>query len=185
MSKKVYKTWGTCCYISFVPLHLSEIEEDLTYVPSTPMLSKRNPRQKVAHTLSFVDFFLFITHPCKAKHGLKLFWKFYYYIQKFTGGTHHLFTIMNTQKKGNLQFCFPGLLGIYRNPSVKIQIMGGKHYLRCEGKTLLGIVNKLFVFKFVDNAQQCFAFTPQAMFLAHNLNFYWRWRWWDWIQATF
>ena len=27
--------------------------------------------------------------------------------------------------------------------SVKIQIMDGKVYLKCEGKTLLGIVNKL------------------------------------------
>ena len=33
------------------------------------------------------------------------------------------------------------------SPSVKIQIMGGKVCLRCKGKTLLGIVNKLFVFK--------------------------------------
>ena len=31
--------------------------------------------------------------------------------------------------------------------SVKIQIMGGKVCLRCKGKTLLGDVNKLFVFK--------------------------------------
>ena len=29
-------------------------------------------------------------------------------------------------------------------PSVKIQIMGGKVCLRCKGKTLLGIVNKLW-----------------------------------------
>ena len=29
------------------------------------------------------------------------------------------------------------------SPSVKIQIMGGKICLRCKGKTLLGIVNKL------------------------------------------
>ena len=42
------------------------------------------------------------------------------------------------------------------SPSVKIQIMGGKFCLRCKGKTLLGIVNKLFQ-KFVDNTQQCFA----------------------------
>ena len=52
----------------------------------------------------------------------------------------------------------------------------------------MGDVNKLFAFKillFVDNAQQCFAFTPQANFPAHNLNFHWRWRWWDQIQATF
>ena len=42
--------------------------------------------------------------------------------------------------------------------SVKIQIMGGKVCLRHTGKTLLGIVNKLFCFqKFVDNTQQCFA----------------------------
>ena len=33
--------------------------------------------------------------------------------------------------------------------------------------------------KFVDNAQQCFAFTPQGNFSTHNLNFYWRWSWWD------
>ena len=30
------------------------------------------------------------------------------------------------------------------SPSVKIQIMGGKVCLRCKGKTLLGIVNKLW-----------------------------------------
>ena len=29
------------------------------------------------------------------------------------------------------------------SPSVKIQIMGGKICLRCKGKTLLGVVNKL------------------------------------------
>ena len=29
------------------------------------------------------------------------------------------------------------------SPSVKIQIMGGKVCLRCKGKTLLGVVNKL------------------------------------------
>ena len=56
------------------------------------------------------------------------------------------------------------------SPSVKIQIIGGK----------------VFCFqKFVDNAQQCFAFTPQANCPAHNLNFHWRWRWWDQIQAIF
>ena len=29
------------------------------------------------------------------------------------------------------------------SPSVKIQIIGGKVYLSCKGKTLLGVVNKL------------------------------------------
>ena len=33
------------------------------------------------------------------------------------------------------------------SPSFKIQIMGGKVCLRCTGKTLLGVVNILFVFK--------------------------------------
>ena len=38
----------------------------------------------------------------------------------------------------------------------------------CKGKTLLGIVNKLFYFqKFVDNRKQCFAFTPQPNFPTH------------------
>ena len=54
------------------------------------------------------------------------------------------------------------------SPSMKIQIIGGKVYLRCKGKTLQGDVNKLLKTK---NAQQCFAFTPQANFRAHNLNF--------------
>ena len=35
------------------------------------------------------------------------------------------------------------------SPSVKIQVMGGKVYLRSKGKTLLGDVNNLFVFKSV------------------------------------
>ena len=38
---------------------------------------------------------------------------------------------------------------------------------------------------FIANAQQCFAFTPQANFPTHNLNLQWRWRWWNQIQATF
>ena len=49
------------------------------------------------------------------------------------------------------------------SPSVQIQIMGGKVCLRRKGKTLLGIVNKLFICKnclvFVDNIQHCFDFT--------------------------
>ena len=32
-------------------------------------------------------------------------------------------------------------------PSVKIEIMGGNVCLRFKGKTLLGVVNKLFVFR--------------------------------------
>ena len=49
-------------------------------------------------------------------------------------------------------------------PSVKIQIMGGKVCLRCKGKTLLGVVNKLLKNnKFGDiTRQQCFALLPQV-----------------------
>ena len=40
-----------------------------------------------------------------------------------------------------------GNLDSIPSPSLKILIMGGKSSLRCKGKTLLGDVNKLFVFK--------------------------------------
>ena len=60
------------------------------------------------------------------------------------------------------------------SPSVKIQIIGGKVCLKHKGKTLLADVNiSTFCFKkFVDNAQQHLAFTPQANFPAYNLNFH-------------
>ena len=58
------------------------------------------------------------------------------------------------------------------SPSVKIQIMGGKVCLRCKGKTLLGVVNKLLkIKKFVDITQQCFALLSQVNFPANNLNY--------------
>ena len=70
------------------------------------------------------------------------------------------------------------------SPSVKIQIMGGKVCSRCKGKTLLG--QQVFQNnKFVDITQQCFALLLQVNFPANNLNFHWRWRWWDRIQAVF
>ena len=59
------------------------------------------------------------------------------------------------------------------SPLVKIQIMGSKACLRCEGKTLL------------DITQQCSALLPQVNFPANNLNFHRRRRWWDQIQAIF
>ena len=59
------------------------------------------------------------------------------------------------------------------SPSVKIQIMVGKVCLRYKGKTLLGDVNKLFVFKsLLTTPSNVFALTPQAKFPAHNLNFH-------------
>jgi len=38
-----------------------------------------------------------------------------------------------------------GSLDSIPSPSMKIKIMGGEVCLRCKGKTLLGLVNKLFV----------------------------------------
>ena len=50
------------------------------------------------------------------------------------------------------------------SPSVKIQITGGKVFLRCKGKTLLRVVNKLLkTKKFADITQQCFAFWEGEM----------------------
>ena len=70
-----------------------------------------------------------------------------------------------------------GSLDSIPSPSMKIQIMGGKVCLRCKGKILLGVVNKLVkqTFenkKFVDITQQCFALLAQVNFPAHNLNFH-------------
>ena len=58
--------------------------------------------------------------------------------------------------------------------------MGRKVYLRLWGKTLLGDVNKHSFWKV---CWQCP--TPPANFPTHDLNFHWRWRWWDKIQAIF
>ena len=39
------------------------------------------------------------------------------------------------------------------SPLVEIQIMGGKICLMCKGKTLLGVVNKLFVFNLYTSSK--------------------------------
>ena len=65
------------------------------------------------------------------------------------------------------------------SPSVNIQIMGGTVCLRCKGKTLLGVVNKLL--KTISWFTSPSNVLPQVNFPANNLNFYCRWRWWDQI----
>ena len=58
-------------------------------------------------------------------------------------------------------------------PSVEIQIMGMKVCLRCKGRTLLAVVNKLFVFKkILTSPSNVFALLPQVNFHANNLNFH-------------
>ena len=51
------------------------------------------------------------------------------------------------------------------SPSVKIQIMGRKVCLRHKGKPLMGIVNKIFIFKSLLTTMFCLYTFP-----AHNLN---------------
>ena len=77
---------------------------------------------------------------------------------------------------GKVEIILKGSLDLIPSPShlVKIQIMGGKVCLRCKGKTLLGLVNKLLKTTSLSNV------------LPYNLNNFDRiWRWWDWIQAIF
>ena len=53
-------------------------------------------------------------------------------------------------------------------------------------QNIAGWCEQTFCFhKFADIAQQNFAFLPHVNFPANNLNFHWRWRWWDQIQAIF
>ena len=64
-----------------------------------------------------------------------------------------------------------GSLDLIPSPShsVKIQIMVGKVCLRCKGKTMVGIVNKLLK---TNTTLQCFASLPEVNFPANNLNFH-------------
>ena len=58
-----------------------------------------------------------------------------------------------------------GSLDPIPSPSVKIQITGGKFCLRCKGKTLLGIVNKLL-------RTECFVLLPQTNFPTNILYYH-------------
>ena len=49
--------------------------------------------------------------------------------------------------QGKVETILKGSLDSIPSPSPKVQIMGGKVCLRCKGKTLLGIVNKLLITK--------------------------------------
>ena len=56
-------------------------------------------------------------------------------------------TEVNKIDIGKVEKILKGSLDLIQSPSVKIQIICGKVCLRCKGKTLLGVVNKNFVFK--------------------------------------
>jgi hypothetical protein len=57
------------------------------------------------------------------------------------------------------------------SPSVKIQIMGGKVCLRCKGKTLLGLVNKRFVFKSRKDFKRYPGFNSITFTFSENSNY--------------
>ena len=67
-----------------------------------------------------------------------------------------------------------GSLDLISSPSssVKIQIMGGKICLRCKGKTLLGVVNKVLKTKsLLTSPSNVLPYYPQVKFTANNLKF--------------
>ena len=70
------------------------------------------------------------------------------------------------------------------SPSVKIQLQESS--LEVWRQNIAGRCQQAFCFqKFVDITQQCFALLPQVNSPNNNLNFHWRCRWCDRIQATF
>ena len=58
----------------------------------------------------------------------------------------------------------------------KFKLWAGKFASDIKAKHSWMMSTNFFFRMCVDNAQQCFAFTPEANFPAHNLNFHWRWR---------
>ena len=123
---------------------------------------------------------------CVNNRGYLLFsWTFLNSVMNRTFISNQLFTILFLQFliSNKVENILKGSLDLIPSPSVKIDIMGGKVCLRCKGKTLLGDVNKLLKTKsFFDISQQCFALLPN--FPTNNLNFHWRWRWWDQIFSV-
>ena len=89
-----------------------------------------------------------------------------------------LFGMTNTNK---VETILKDSLDLIQSPSMEIQVIfawgvRAKHsWARCQ----LTSESK----KFVD--MQCFGLLPQVDFAANDLNFHWRWRWLDQIQAIF
>ena len=73
------------------------------------------------------------------------------------------------------------------SPSVKIQILAGKFTWSNKTKHCWVMSTNFLFSKVYWQCQQCFCpyTSNQVKFSAHNLNFHWRWRWWDQIQAIF
>ena len=75
----------------------------------------------------------------------------------------------------NVEKILKGNMDLIPSLSVKIHIMEEIFCLRCKGKTLLGIVNKLWKQKVCWKYPAMFClYTKQVNFPAHILNFHWR-----------
>ena len=83
---------------------------------------------------------------------------------RYNGVMHAYKTVFKEEGiAGKVEKILKGNLNSVPSPSVKIQIMGGKVYLTCKGKTFAGCCQQTFENKkFVDNTQQCFAFISQT-----------------------
>ena len=67
----------------------------------------------------------------------------------------------------------------------KFKLWEGKFAWGVKAKHCWALSTNFWKQKFVDITQQCFALSPQVNFPGDNLNFHWRQRWWDQIQAIF
>ena len=74
---------------------------------------------------------------------------------------YQIFTPKNVKQEKILEDCLDLIPS--PSPSVKIQMIGGKVYLRCKGKTLLGDVNKLFFSKVFVSTMFCL-YTSSKLF---------------------
>ena len=73
-----------------------------------------------------------------------------------------------------------------QSPSVKIQIIGGKVYLdNSKAKHCRVMSTNFLLSKGCWQSPAMFCLYTSSKLSAHNLNFRWSWRWWDWIQPTF
>ena len=93
----------------------------------------------------------------------------------------------STQNCSKVENSLKGSLDLIPLPSssVESQIMGVKVCLWCKSKTLLGIVNKLWKQKVCWHHPAIFRLITSSKLSRHDMNFKWRWRWWDQIQTTF
>ena len=71
------------------------------------------------------------------------------------------------------------------SPSVKIQIMAGKFAWGVKAKHCWPLSKNFWKQKNCWHHPAMFCLITSSKLSRHNLNFHWRWMWWDQIQAIF